>query len=81
MLYEVQFPNRDAPLFQAHLNDTAGFRHGASSRHYLYGNAPRNCPEAVACGQWHLISPLQRFQYLARKRPAPLVAAGKAELA
>jgi hypothetical protein len=81
MLYKVQFPNRDAPLFEAHLDSAADSRLSAFSHHYLYGNASRNCPEAVACGKRYLLGPLQRFQHLARKRPAFLVTAGKAELA
>ena len=52
MLYEVQIPNRDALLFQARLDGAADSRLGAFSHHYLYGNASRNCPEAVACGHY-----------------------------
>jgi hypothetical protein len=57
MLYKVQFPNRDAPLFQARLDGAADSRLGASSDHYLYANTSRNCPEAIACGQRYLLSP------------------------
>jgi hypothetical protein len=81
MPYEVQFPNRDTPLFEARLDGAADPRLGASSHHGLHGDAPRNRPKAVARGQRHLLSPLQCFQHLARESPAALVAACQAELA
>jgi hypothetical protein len=81
MLYKVQFPDRDAPLFEAHPDRAADSRLSAFSHHYLYGNASRYCPEAVACGQRYLLSPLECFKHLARKRPAVIVSYCEAELA